>query len=532
LAYGTIESGTVLTGAGDPPAGILASYNPNNTDTANDNVHGNVSVDDYASILAPAGTDGIRATNYGTGTVTIIAEAGATVTGGRYGIGAFGYDGGDVSVTNHATVTGSTDAIDATTTSTGTVIIDNYGHLIGDVTSYNATFTNELQADWSLNGTSVFTGTSTLGNAGLIDSNGASVISGLSSFTNTGAIEVQSGSLKLAEAVSGAGTAVIYGAKMEFGAASDAHVQFSTSSSAIGTLVLDDVAHFTGTVTGFTSGDTIDLVGIAPSAVSVSNSGSLHVDYGTGFFGLIGNYDPTGFTVASDSNGGTDIIWNHQAPVIATDQFTSVQNIDGTTTISGLQVSDSDPAASSETFTITATTAGAGSGTTVTPSTGSGSLTGVNGVFSSGITYHPGTTPPSTDKVSVTVADAFGATDTVNFIFNEAGTGPNINLQGTPGNDVIFATGNQDVLTGGGGQDQFVFKPTSSGPSVQHTITDFVAGLDKIDVRQFSNLSASTLPAETQQGSDTLVTLDSHDTLLLKNVAAINLHVSDFILHA
>ncbi len=319
---------------------------------------------------------------------------------------------------------------------------------------------------------------------------------------------------------------------MEFGAASDSHVQFSTSSSGVGTLVLDDVAHFTGTVTGFTFGDTIDLVGIAPSSVSVSNSGSLHVDYGTGFFGLIGNYDPTGFSVVSDNNGGTDIIWNHQAPVIATNQFAGVQNNDGTTTISGLQVSDSDPAASSETFTVAAITEGAGSGGSVTPSTGSGSLTGVNGVFSTGITYHPGTTPPSTDMVSITVADAFGATDTVHFIFNEAGTGPNINLQGTPGNDVIFATSNQDVLTGGGGKDQFVFAPTSSGPSVQHTITDFVAGLDKIDVRQFSNLSASTLPTETAQGSDTLVTLDSHDTLLLKNVTAANLHVSDFILHA
>jgi Ca2+-binding RTX toxin-like protein len=437
-----------------------------------------------------------------------------------------------VSVTNHATVTGSTAAIDAMTTSTGTVGIDNYGHLIGNITSDNATFTNELPADWSLNGTSVFTGTSTLGNAGLIDSNGTSVISGLSSFTNTGTIEAQSGSLKLAEAVTGSGAAVVYGAKMEFGAASDSHVQFSTSSSVTGTLVLDDVAHFTGTVTGFTSGDTIDLVGIAPSTVSVSNSGSLHVDYGTGFFGLIGNYDPTGFSVVSDTKGGTDIIWNHQTPVIAASQFSVVQNSDGTTTISGLQVSDSDPAASSETFTVAAITEGAASGSTVTPSTGSGSLTGINGVFSTGITYHPGTTPPSTDMVSITVADSFGATDKVNFIFNEAGTGPNITLQGTPGNDVIFATGNQDILTGGGGQDQFVFKPTSSGPSVQHTITDFVAGLDKIDVRQFSNLSASTLPTEAQQGSDTLVTLDSHDTLLLKNVSATNLHVSDFILHA
>jgi uncharacterized lipoprotein NlpE involved in copper resistance len=77
-----------------------------------------------------------------------------------------------------------------------------------------------------------------------------------------------------------------------------------------------------------------------------------------------------------------------------------------------------------------------------------------------------------------------------------------------------------------------VFAPTSSGPSVQHTITDFLAGTDKVDVRQFSNISASALPTETQQGSDTLITLDSHDTLLLKNVAAVNLHAGDFIVHA
>jgi large repetitive protein len=200
LAYGTIESGNaVLTGSGDPAAGILAGYDPNNTDTVNGNVHGNVSIDDYASILAPAGTDGIRGINYGTGTVTIIAEAGATITAGRYGIGAFGYDGGDVSVTNYATVTGSTVAINATTTSAGTVIIDNYGHLTGDVSSYNATFSNEAAAGWSLNGISAFTGTSNLVNDGAIQSNGTSEISGLFSITNSGTIEPQAGRCHLGD---------------------------------------------------------------------------------------------------------------------------------------------------------------------------------------------------------------------------------------------------------------------------------------------------------------------------------------------
>jgi Ca2+-binding RTX toxin-like protein len=87
------------------------------------------------------------------------------------------------------------------------------------------------------------------------------------------------------------------------------------------------------------------------------------------------------------------------------------------------------------------------------------------------------------------------------------------------------------VMAGSAANDVFVFKPTSSGPAVELTISDFVTGLDKIDVRQFSNIAAAHLPIETQLGSDTLVTLDSHDSLLLKNMTATNLHASDFILH-
>jgi hypothetical protein len=75
-----------------------------------------------------------------------------------------------------------------------------------------------------------------------------------------------------------------------------------------------------------------------------------------------------------------------------------------------------------------------------------------------------------------------------------------------------------------------VFKPSSGTTDVQHTITDFVVGLDKIDVRQFSNISSLTDVHETQQGNDTLITLDSHETLLLKNVIPANLHAADFII--
>ncbi len=376
LAFGAINSGSITTdtttAVKDPAAGILAGYNPGNSDTIDANVHGNVTVDDYATILAAAGTDGIRAVNYGTpdvnglgGTVTVTVEAGALVSAGRYGVAALGFDGGNITVTNDGTIIGTTDAVDAMTTSTGKVVLDNTGYLGGNVISYNATFTNELSAIWSLNGQNVFTGASTLSNAGVIDSNGTSVISGLSGITNTGLIEVLSGTLVLSEPVTGAGTANVYSATLEFGGASDANVQFATSTTATsGTLVLDDVAHFAGTVTGFTLGDTIDLVGIAPANVSITNAGSLLVNYGTGSFALIGNYNPADFSIVSDGHAGTDITWSHQAPVISTSSLTVTQNGDGTTTITGLQVSDLDAAASTETFTLTATTGAASSGTT------------------------------------------------------------------------------------------------------------------------------------------------------------------------
>src|SRR5207253_1251686 len=113
-----------------------------------------------------------------------------------------------------------------------------------------------------------------------------------------------------------------------------------------------------------------------------------------------------------------------------------------------------------------------------------------------------------------------------------AGNGPGITLQGTSGKDVIFGTDSNDTLTGGGGHDQFVFSDTSSG-SVQHTITDFETAMDRLDIRQFSAIHAVTDFTSVQQhGSDTLITLDRNDTILLQNVLAANIHASNFIFHA
>jgi Ca2+-binding RTX toxin-like protein len=316
---------------------------------------------------------------------------------------------------------------------------------------------------------------------------------------------------------------------MEFGAASDAIVQFS--GQAAGTLYLHDVAHFTGSVTGFGLGDTIDLAGIDPAEVSVDNSGHLEIHYGTGaedFFSISGNYDPAGFTVATDHNGGTDIIWNDQASVIDADQVSLVHNSDGTTMIAGLHLLDSVSAATTETFAVSATSGTAGA--SVNLATSSGHLSDVN-IALDDFTYDPGVAAPSTASVAITVADSLGATDKVNFIFNDGLATTPLLLQGTAGKDVIFGSAHGDVLTGGGGQDQFVFAPSSGTMNAQHTITDFVPGLDKINISQFGNPGSFSDLSEIQQGNDTLITLDSHDSLLLKNVGAVNLSANDFILH-
>jgi hypothetical protein len=254
-AYGTIDSGTTITGSGAAPAGIVAAYNPGLANNADSAVQGDISITDFASILAPTGTDGIRGANYGVGTVTIVAEAGATIAAGRYGIAALSYDGGDLSVTSYATVSGTTAAIDATTTSTGTATINNYGNLTGEVTSYNSSFTNEVGGEWSFAGTSAFTGASNLVNVGAIDSNGTAEISGLSSIANSGTIEVQSGSLKLDAGVSGTGTLTIDASTTLELTAAVSSGQIVVFSSTTGMLKLDQAQNFNGLVSGFSTTD-------------------------------------------------------------------------------------------------------------------------------------------------------------------------------------------------------------------------------------------------------------------------------------
>jgi VCBS repeat-containing protein len=213
---------------------------------------------------------------------------------------------------------------------------------------------------------------------------------------------------------------------------------------------------------------------------------------------------------------------------IDTSHITLTENRDHTVTVAGIHIADSDSTASAGTFTMVATTDGHGS--SVTPSSDSGSLTKIAHDVSS-IIYNPGSNPPVADKVALTITDNFGATDTVHFVFNETDSRSGVTINGTSGKDVIFATNHSDVLTGNGGQDQFVFKPTSGRDTALHTVTDFDVRHDTLDLRSFANIDSSTDLSEIahQVGHDTLLTLDHHNFILLKNVFAGSLHTSDFI---
>ena len=226
-----------------------------------------------------------------------------------------------------------------------------------------------------------------------------------------------------------------------------------------------------------------------------------------------GGQDSAYFTAEVDV---TAAVLNH-APVISTDQFQVTENQeDGTTTISGLYVSDAD---SSDTFTLTATT-GDTPVTTVTPSSGGpeATLTDINETLGS-VTYDPGPIEfqPQTDSVTFTVTDSFGATDTVNFIFNQGGTGPNVTLTGTSGKDVLFGTDNQD---------QFVFAANSN----HDTIMNFTSVTDHIDLSAIASTNAPDWFANhvTTTGADSLVTIDAADTILVRGA---HLAANDFILH-
>ncbi|WP_256807957.1 MULTISPECIES: hypothetical protein [unclassified Bradyrhizobium] len=106
----------------------------------------------------------------------------------------------------------------------------------------------------------------------------------------------------------------------------------------------------------------------------------------------------------------------------------------------------------------------------------------------------------------------------------------------TSGAHEVYAYADNLNLAGGTGNDSFYFRSTNGGTvayqggndTVYSFNTDTSAGTDKISVSSLLAASFNDLHM-TQQGSDVLVTLDSHDTILIKGSTVANLH-SDYFM--
>ena len=112
------------------------------------------------------------------------------------------------------------------------------------------------------------TGPNVVINSGTLEATGSGGLIVNSDVANSGLIWAYGGNITINGAVTGSGTALISGAAtLEFGSASSADITFA--ADAVGTLILQDPADFTGTISGLSQDDQIDLSNISHAIASV-----------------------------------------------------------------------------------------------------------------------------------------------------------------------------------------------------------------------------------------------------------------------
>jgi len=138
-----------------------------------------------------------------------------------------------------------------------------------------------------------------------------------SDVANSGSLWANGGNITIDGAVTGSGTVQIdCQATVAFGAASSENTIFGQGA---GTLELSQSDEFTGAISGFGTNDRIDLSNIA-FATSMTASyapnqdgtgGTLTVSDGivTANIAFVGDYQATGFQVASDGQGGSVVTY-------------------------------------------------------------------------------------------------------------------------------------------------------------------------------------------------------------------------------
>lgn len=233
----------------------------------------------------------------------------------------------------------------ATLEVTGTLTQDHYITL-GTGTADHATIaiavgaTYDLISDDSVNAN----GTATISNAGTLEKTGTDGTSTIdAAVVNTGQVDATIGTIDFQGTLTNDGTitaanaaVVVAGALgqdagkqgvFDIGAnglvavsGATAAAQTFAFTSTSGTLRISDPAAFAGAITGFTSGDTIDLAGIAANGLSYANgvlkvtettNGTLDATYTLDAPGIANSGS---LALVYDNNGGTAIVLNHVGP--------------------------------------------------------------------------------------------------------------------------------------------------------------------------------------------------------------------------
>jgi hypothetical protein len=162
------------------------------------------------------------------------------------------------------------------------------------------------------------TGNNAVNNSGTLEATGTGGLEIDGAVVNAGSLWANGGNLTIHGDVTGNGSATISGAStLEFDGASSANTAFS--DGATGTLKLDHSASFTGSVSGFAAGDTLDLADVlytdhttlSFAANGAGTGGTLTVSDGvhTAQIALQGNLSSGGFQLSHDQGSGTVVTY-------------------------------------------------------------------------------------------------------------------------------------------------------------------------------------------------------------------------------
>jgi hypothetical protein len=272
-------------------------------------------------------------------------------------------------------------------------------------------------------------------------------------------------------------------------------------------------------VSGFAAGDILDFKGIDFSSctdlIYCAGDGTLTVSDGSGHsstVNLTGSYDPSDFAVFNDGTGHAAVAEPPQANddiVIASDSALDDHHL--TLRSDALLANDTNPIP----------------GDTISLESVSGRHASLD--VSGNVTDRP---YGSSDQFCYTLEDDHGLQSTAQVqVSVQCGS-----LTGTCANEIILPGSDSACLTGGGGNDTFLFQNNVS--TGQYAITDFTThsqggGADTITIDDFACIQnfCDVLDHAQNCGSNTVIDLGLSNTITIQGVNVCDLTAADFSIH-